>query len=60
MGLIDFVLLYNVASGELLRKAFIERKCAVISPSDRIDCGYEGKTLFFIKYFVLNKFAAMS
>lgn len=30
-------------SGELIRKQFVERKCAVISPSDRIDCGYEGK-----------------
>ena len=36
-------ILYGVASGELIRKSFIERKCAVVSPSDRIDCGYEGK-----------------
>ena len=37
--------------GEVVRKTFIERKCATVPPSDRIDCGYEGKNIAFSKKF---------
>ena len=39
--------------GEVVRKTFIERKCATVPPSDRIDCGYEGKNKAFSKNFLL-------
>ena len=38
--------------GELVRKTFIERKCATVPPSDRIDCGYEGKPVLDYKLFL--------
>ena len=37
--------------GEVVRKTFIERKCATVAPSDRIDCGYEGKNKAFSENF---------
>ena len=40
--------------GEVVRKTFIERKCATVAPSDRIDCGYEGKNEKFSTNFLLN------
>ena len=38
--------------GEVVRKTFIERKCATVAPSDRIDCGYEGKNENFSTIFL--------
>ena len=38
--------------GEVVRKTFIERKCATVAPSDRIDCGYEGKNEKFSTIFL--------